>query len=84
MTLDQLLPKNVADLEAMTDAQLQEYFKPLIAPCRPDPNKPKKEKTVLSDDVKKPSSFNQSKAFKKPSLKNQAAAILEQYGLKLD
>jgi hypothetical protein len=51
MTIEQLLEMSVEKLESMTDQQLIDYFGPeVLSITRPDPNKKKEEKTIVSEE----------------------------------
>jgi hypothetical protein len=57
MTIEELLNCDIAELEAMSDDELREHFKPYLAVTQPDPSvsvaKPKRKKSSTMSKKKK-------------------------------
>ena len=73
MTLDELLGKKAAELEALTTQQLNEFFEPYLRYTRP-------ELVTKSSSSKKPVNYA---ALEKQAKKEKTNEILKQLGIDL-
>lgn len=75
MTIEELT-SDVSKLEAMTDAELLEYFKPMLCVTRPEIANPTGERKLSSGQTTL-KGFQQSNQFK------QAQQLAAKYGVKI-
>lgn len=71
MTLEKLLGKTADELDAFSDEQLIDWFKPMFIITRPELQPPRAEKTISKNPSGKV----------RENLKNQALEILKQHGI---
>lgn len=86
MTLSQLLPHTVEELEAMSPAQLAAHFAPLLKACRPDLAaiaEKKKRDSLLSDETVGTGKANGERKPKYKSSRERAEELIAQFKLKI-
>lgn len=86
MTLVQLLPHTIEELEAMSPAQLAAHFAPLLKACRPDAQaiaERKKKDTLLSDETMGIGKVNGERKPKYKSSREKAEELIAQFKLKI-
>lgn len=75
MTLEEVT-EDIDRLEKMSDAELLEYFKPMLCVTRPEIANPTGEKKKFSEQ-------NMLKGFEKSAQFKQAQALAAKYGVKI-